>query len=484
MGGAVALMAAVAGVAVWVGDDGDSEVSADAPIEPAGSALRWIALGGGATPETNEVSIEDDLLHVARVFGGDGVTFYAAGPQTRAVRVESAPTEERAKPTLEEELGALFAPRRGRYSQYRPTRIANSRPADPAALLSLLTTQVGASNTPLTVWLAGHGDQGERPQDNVIVTWANRAITPAQLADAVRAAKRRTRIVVTTCFSGGFAELAFDKADEAAGAVHGDVCGLFAATWDLEAGGCDPDPRRGVHDGYGVHFLNALGGQRADGTAIDPTVVDVDSDGQVSLLDAHTFARIASHSIDVPTTTSERWLRASAPKSPAVEPMVLAHEDAVIGTLAPAHGVATLDEAGLRARVTALSDEITAATQKEAAAMADENDAFADLSAELLGRWPVLDDRWHRQWQEQVDTNRDEIQRALTMSHAAKAMLDAAARVDAAGMERAALEVRRAPLLRVLRAFETKRLAAAMQAKGGDDWATFQKLRRCENSAP
>ena len=57
---------------------------------------------------------------------------------------------------------------------------------------------------------------------------------------------RPLRMVITSCYSGGFAELAFDGASEDRGAATTDRCGFFATTWDRAASGCDPNPDRGA----------------------------------------------------------------------------------------------------------------------------------------------------------------------------------------------------------------------------------------------
>ena len=64
------------------------------------------------------------------------------------------------------------------------------------------------------------------------------------------------RLVATSCFSGGFAELAFAHADVNAGPTQVPRCGLFAGTWDRKTSGCDPNPDRvGAPDGAEIAAL-------------------------------------------------------------------------------------------------------------------------------------------------------------------------------------------------------------------------------------
>src|SRR4029453_14151341 len=95
------------------------------------------------------------------------------------------------------------------------------------------------------------------------------------------------------------------QANPPGGAAPGNRCGFFASTWDRPANGCDPDPERGRQEGYSLHFLEAPRGQDRAGAPV--AGLDLDGDGKVSLLEAHTRARIASRSLDVPPPTSERW---------------------------------------------------------------------------------------------------------------------------------------------------------------------------------
>ena len=103
--------------------------------------------------------------------------------------------------------------------------------------------------------------------------------------------------------------VAFETADESRGPSHTPRCGLFAGTWDRETSGCDANPDRRAQESYGLHFLHALAGKDRSGNALEPKRIDFDHDGKIGLLEAHARARIAAMSLDVPTTTSERFLR-------------------------------------------------------------------------------------------------------------------------------------------------------------------------------
>ena len=178
------------------------------------------------------------------------------------------------------------------------------------------------------LYLAGHGQPGEQPADASIELWGQVPLQARELATMLDGRPRPLRMVMTSCFSGGFAELAFVGADGTRRAAAVGRCGLFATTATREASGCDPNPDRAAQEGYGLHFLHALHGRDRTGA---PAAIDLDGDGKVSLLEAHARARSASAGIDVPTTTSEAWLRAAARRrGPAgqVGQVALPEEDA------------------------------------------------------------------------------------------------------------------------------------------------------------
>lgn len=474
---AVVLVAAV--LFVTAPDEAPDSADAREPAQSPPTTIDHIIVGGGSTPESNEYSIEQDLALASSVLDGAGLTLYAAGPQTRAVRI----TDPRApSDTLKSRLGKIFNPRAGRTSSYRRTTLSVDSPATPDAFYDAIADAGGRDGDGLDVYVAGHGDRGEVAADNAIVWWGNRVVTPRQLAGKLgeMKLKRDVRFVMTTCFSGGFGELAFDDADPAAGATEQPICGLFASTWDREAGGCDPNPDRGVHEGYGVHFLGALNAESTEGEPIPADERSFDGDSETGFLDAHTYARLHSRSIDVPTTTSERYVRAVVEPEADAEGRagLLPHEDAVIRELSARLGVGSQREAMQRAR--SLDTRIEQQAQAGADAAARETDAYWDVAGAMLARWPVLDDPWHPRWQTTVDQHGREIREFLEESPAVTALVQAMATTDRVAAARADLEAERAPYDRLIRAYDTRRLATVLEQRGGDDWRRFLRFRRCE----
>src|SRR5690606_8221377 len=223
------------------------------PAFDTSTAPRYIAAASGPVPELNQVSLEQDLALAAEVLGPGGRVLFGAGPGSPTVQVLAPP---RAVDPVVAALGELFSPRGGRADvDYRPTRLAGAEAATAEAVMLALDHALAGGPEPLLLYLGGHGNLGDLPRHNTVSLWAQSELSVVDLAARLDDSPRPVRLLVTTCFSGGFADVVFRGADEALGASPTERCGLFAAPWDLEATGCDPNPDRATHDGYGLHVL-------------------------------------------------------------------------------------------------------------------------------------------------------------------------------------------------------------------------------------
>lgn len=446
------------------------------PPSAAASPLRFIAIGGGATPESTEVSLEQNLALAARVLPGPGRLLFAGGADTQSVRVLDPALDASSVPVR---VGELFSPRNGRGSRYRKPTLAAA-----AATLAEIRRELGQAlsgeGDPLVVYVASHGEQGETARDNHVVLWGADVLSVAELAVLSEQPKRPVRFVITSCFSGGFAELAFEGADEKRGATRASRCGLFAGTWDRETSGCDPNPDRRAQESYSIHLLHALRGEDREGKPLPKREVDFDGDGRVSLLEAHTRARIAAVSIDVPTSTSERYLRHAQSAGHEPEPGLLPEEAALVTQLGARLGLLT--HAAAQAQSERIAQKLETLDRELTAAEARLDEAHAALSIVLLGRWPVLDDAYHPDFQATVARDGAAIARVLDTSEQAKAYFDALDRVDELDARYAAAQGDDAVLSRLLRAHETLELAAGLKARGGSAWRQYAKLLACERA--
>ena len=461
---------------------GGTAPRAASPGAPDGP-LRYLAIGGGAFPESSEVSLEQNLALAQQVLRGPGLLLFAGGPNSFSVRTQSDDDADRDQ--LLQRLGDVFLPRNGRRSRYRSSTLGAGA-ATLAEVEARLSAALSAGGDPLLLFIATHGDQGERAADNRVLLWGGDGLTPTRLAELHEAAPRPLRVVIASCFSGGFADLAFAQADEHAGASTAPRCGLFAGTWDRETSGCDPDPERRNQEGYSLHLLQALRARDRAGAALPLRDLDYDADGRVSLLEAHAWASIAGQSIDVPTTTSERYLRAvqtrmGRPDS-GTTPARLPEHAAVATRLGARLGLE--GEAAARARWQALDQRLRELDQRVADAEHEVDARYGALAAGLLARWPVLDDPYHAEFAPLLARDHAAIDEALRDSPEAREYYAADDALAAVENTRGQLEVEEAVVLRLLRAHETLRLAGALRARGGERWARFQALLACERFVP
>ena len=439
---------------------------------------RYIIVAGGSTPEYTEVSLEQDTQLAMQVLPGPGLTLFAGGQGSTSVRLLAPSAREES---LLAKLGAIFDPRSARDSRYRTTEL-NAQPATLSNFETSLALASASSKQPLLVYIATHGLQGNEPRDNFVELWGGESLNVAQLDELTAAAKRPVRFVIASCYSGGFAELAFAHADPQRGATPLPRCGLFAGTWDRQTSGCDPNPDRRAQEGYSLHLLHALRGEDRAGKPLPRAQLDLDGDGKVSLLEAHTRARIASHSIDVPTTTSERYLR-QVIKTPATPQWKsLPEEAAVVKQLGTKLGLN--DAAAVEQRYQELTSKLDALQPELDAADEELDRARSQLGAELLARWPVLADAFHEEFASTLQREAAAIGGVLRGSRHAQRYTEARREAEAVSASANALDAQEAVVLRLVRAYETAGLASALAARGGDQYASYQKLLACERGVP
>lgn len=465
--------------------------AAEASAEPHGSpdsappavgaafdgTLRTLIIAGGSYPESTEVSLEQNAALAERVLPSPSLTLFAGGSDSMSVR-SLGPSEGAS---LLRRLGDLFQPRVGRGSTYRKPRL-EALPASREQVEHHLQAALRDGTDPLVLYVAAHGEKGATRRENFIALWGGGALSVAELA-AIHDRSRRPLVVVsTTCFSGGFADLAFAGADPGAGVTRAPRCGLFAGTWDREASGCDPNPDRRAQESYSQHMLNALVGRDRNAEPADASRFDLDGDGEVSFLEAHTRAAVASTSIDVPTTTSERFLRMVQEERAPVDLALIVEYERVIRGLGERLGLGTEPKA--RERLEKVAARLDALDGQMRRAEEDLDRRYAALSARLLRRWPVLDDPYHADFQATLSRDAEAIRRVLDDSEEAAAFRASQKKLDQLDAFFADLQVKESLLLRLVRAYETLGLAAALERRGGSDWKHYLQLLECERRVP
>ncbi|MFY0536353.1 hypothetical protein [Nannocystis pusilla] len=184
----------------------------------------------------------------------------------------------------------------------------------------------------------------------------------------------------------------------------------------------------------------------------------------------------------MPTTTSERWLFAAAPTRGKSRPAALPEEDAVIAGLSAALGLA--GESEVAVALEHVLKDTSAAYERLDATSGREDEAYRAAAAELLARFPVLDDPWHPDFAPTLAAHRAQIEAVLAESAVYAAFRAAQEQVAAVQAEVAELLARSARLERLLRAFRVRKLAGHLKARGGPAWARYEALLACERGKP
>lgn len=459
------------------------KASIETPAVTVPAALSWFVIGGGADPLSNQVSLAQDAELVQGLLAGTGLTLFASGPGAQLAVDDKKPLDPSTNVRLR--LSTLFGPPSGLAIRYEPATIAIDGPATREHVLSALEAALAQGKDPLFVYATCHGERGNVARENAMSLWGGPGLTVSDFAELFEGQEstRPSRFVITSCYGGGFAEAIYRGADAERGLVESDMCGLFAAPWDDEASGCDPNPDRRDQESYAIHFWHALLGEDRQGKS-RKAQIDLDGDGAINLLEAHTFARIHAASFDNPTSTSERFLREGEPVQGKVtlDPLAAPEEVSVIRALG--ERLELDDEASARGRLSEIDRALTEVSALLAEAQAAEEQAYQALRIGLVERWPLLEHPWEERTQRMLRREGREILRMLNDSELSLSHAHALKELDEVSMQQDLVRVERARVLRLVRAFETLRLASVLKQRGGEAFKRYERLRNCERWVP
>jgi len=459
------------------------KASLEKPVVAVPPRLNWLVVGGGADPLSNQVSLAQDAELAQSLLAGPGLTLFASG--AFAMLAVDAGRGPDAMPSVRDRLSMLFGPPAGVATRYEPAGLTIDGPATRRHVLSALAGALSQDAPPLFVYATCHGERGPVSRENSMSLWGGEGLSVTDLAglferdDKVRPA----RFVITSCYGGGFADAIYRHADPAQTLSSADVCGLFAAPWDDEASGCDPNPDRRDQESYAIHFWHALRGQDRQGR--DRKVeMDIDSDGAINLLEAHTFARIHAASFDNPTNTSEHFLRqsASSPGKVVLDPLAAPEEVSVIRALGAQ--LELDDEDSARSRLAEIERAMSDVGALVEDAQLAEDQAYQALRISLVERWPLLEHPWEERTQRMLRREGKQILRMLDDSEPAQQHAASQRELEQVTLQHDLARVERSRVLRLVRAFETLRLASALKRRGGEAWSRYERLRACERWVP
>lgn len=459
------------------------------------TAERIYVVGGGPSPHDSQAQIEFNVswvLSTLEELVPDGIVrvFYANGDGPEPGTVEHLPEPE-GEARRYEPLARVFGFEEENRLRYRPHAITQAEGSTAAETLIPALEDDFRSLVPgeqAFFVYNGHGSWESDRAENALRLWGESRLTArdferllSQVDTGVPA-----RFFFTQCYSGAFERVVHPGARDVMELAAGNRCGFMAESEDRESEGCSASIAVGDYRDYTTYFFAALSGTTRLGEAVGERR-DWDGDGTVTPFDAHVFTLVNGRNGDLPRSTSEvyleRWMpwglrwagTADLPDNLYGEAARQMARDHDLPEDNPRLGRAVRD------RYDQLVGELGAAYAEVAGAQNREAAIQDLLAAEVILRWPVLDQPFTAGFQGVVDADLDAVTRFIVAHPDYPELV-------AAQSARAELELRLVELDRNLSQLEklqrTRMLARALQHLerfgGPEHREAYASLRRCE----
>lgn len=388
-----------------------------------------LVLGGGPTPQSSQMSIEQNVLFLKRSLVEMGrndidptVLFASGASALPDVCFEQSDEVPRAYRLLAEILGTTKGIQLGYRCHQIPDVDGASDRATVFQQLSEHARQLKKGDR-LFLYVSGHGGKGEPTTNGYVETWKHGDIRVRDLGEMLDRFDPEVEVIVlmVQCYSGSFANIIFERGDPSRPIAPHRRAGFFATIESRPAAGCTPDTRIDQYQEYTTSFLGALAGRDRSGGSV--ATHDINGDGVISLAEAHAHAMINSPTIDVSLRTSDRFLETMAQISTkdleerlstrSIESL-LAKADPVrshiLGTLAKQLGYQpdqTLADAEKEStRLEVQRRQMRAVIHQ----FSDTRDSISrQMERNVLDRWPFLQNPWHPQAHVLLTSRSDEL---------------------------------------------------------------------------
>ena len=277
----------------------------------------FLAIGGGHSRESNQASLEKNVLFYQQLLTEQNVpaeqqwVYFASGlasePNVQAMDVESLPKANRL-------MAEFFGTERDLGIHYRKSELPDVRGATTRENIENWFTGVGPTlktGDRLILYVTAHGEKSEdreNPYETSIMLWNDEKLTVSEFVALLDTLPDGVSIVavMVQCYTGGFARFIYDKADPENGLAKQTRCGFFATVHDRVAAGCTPDVDETTYVEYSTYFWEAVAGRTRAGKPI--VAPDYDGDGNVSFAEAHAYTVLNADTIDLPLTSSSEFL--------------------------------------------------------------------------------------------------------------------------------------------------------------------------------
>ncbi len=269
--------------------------------EPKTAEPNFLVIGGGATPKSNEIALEKNILYFQRTLKNMGFNspsssiFFANGNNGEAsIRyLDSQGTEQYKVPNIPGLNGSANLNNINKW-------IDN-------------VNQNQGTKKPIFLYFTGHGILNKRNSDNnALMLWNNTPVTVEKLSNTLNQLPQDSHIVtmMAQCFSGSFANYIYQNGDPNQPLTKQTRCGFFATIKTLPSVGCTPEVNEADYKDYSSSFFAGLSGVNRIGQTVDSA--DYNEDGRISYAEAHAFAKVDEKTSDLPVSTSEVWLQQKA----------------------------------------------------------------------------------------------------------------------------------------------------------------------------
>jgi len=277
--------------------------------------MHALLVGGGPDKDNNTAQIEEHLRFVASLVpatAGRIVLFADGKPANRNLSYTDSAHLTPGRRALD-----ILLPNDGLGAKVLARAPDLGAPVDGASrTLSIdraftrLASLSGRSAPPVLLYFTGHGAQAQgKDKTSVYNLWGSENLDPATLLAAIDTLPLRVPVtlVMAQCFSGGFSNVLFRKANPDLSENTRLITGFFAAESDREAAGCGTETNSPLYQDFSSFFFGALSGRDRLGHRVDGA--DYDRDGRVGCYEAYCYALIHDDSIDTPVCTSMIFLR-------------------------------------------------------------------------------------------------------------------------------------------------------------------------------
>lgn len=278
----------------------------------------FLTLGGGYSPEGNQVSLERNVLYFQSILQEQGLAhqphdlFFADGnDDVKDVQVIDRNTVPKANRLMAEFLGT----QRDLGLHYRNHNLENVHAELTPDAVRTWFRETGSKlkdGDRLLIYVTSHGsesDDAKNEYDTTIAMWNDSDLKVSEFVQLLDRLNPGVEViaVMVQCHSGGFARMIFNGGNPDRGFTNRRRCGFFATVHDREAAGCTAEiDDANTYVEYSTYFWNAISGHDRSGKPIE--LPDYDGNGTVSFEEAHAYTVLTADTIDLPIKTSGEFL--------------------------------------------------------------------------------------------------------------------------------------------------------------------------------